>query len=119
MADAGKTRISIFNKIKTKINSSASDPNLPELTGMMLQNRILVGQKMNTDSGEALLYYASDTHDADRECIVKLYRRRNSVKHGVLEKLVLSTVRMLPGLYAAEKLTDMPILSCLITAETV
>ena len=87
MADAGKTRISIFNKIKTKINSSASDPNLPELTGMMLQNRILVGQKMNTDSGEALLYYASDTHDADRECIVKLYRRRNSVKHGVLEKL--------------------------------
>ena len=87
MADAGKTRISIFNKIKTKINSSPSDPNLPELTGMMLQNRILVGQKMNTDSGEALLYYASDTHDADRECIVKLYRRRNSVKHGVLEKL--------------------------------
>lgn len=87
MADTGKTRISIFNKIKTKINSSASDPNLPELTGMMLQNRILVGQKMNTDSGEALLYYASDTHDADRECIVKLYRRRNSVKHGVLEKL--------------------------------
>lgn len=87
MADAGKTRISIFNKIKTKINSSASDPNLPELTGMMLQNRILVGQKMNTDSGEALLYYASDTHDTDRECIVKLYRRRNSVKHGVLEKL--------------------------------
>lgn len=49
MADAGKTRISIFNKIKTKINSSPSDPNLPELTGMMLQNRILVGQKMNTD----------------------------------------------------------------------
>ena len=85
MADAGKTRISIFNKIKTKINSSASDPNLPELTGMMLQNRILVGQKMNTDSGEALLYYASDTHDAfgkvkfsqQSECCQDYMLRRN------------------------------------------
>lgn len=81
-----KTILNTFgNKLKTLINNDINN-NVPNLLGHTLLNKYRIENKLSGNSGEADLYLATDNKTSSK-VVVKLYRRRNSIKNEVLEKL--------------------------------
>ena len=80
------TSINLFDKLKTRINQTSQNYNVPNLIDHIIANEYHVVAPMQTNSGEANLYLAERTNDKSKY-IVKQYRRKNAIKQGIIEKL--------------------------------
>ena len=77
-----KTILNTFgNKLKTLINNDINN-NVPNLLGHTLLNKYRIENKLSGNSGEADLYLATDNKTSSK-VVVKLYRRKNSIKNEV------------------------------------
>lgn len=85
---ANQTILNMFSKMKTLINNQAED-NIPKYTkGNIIDNKYRVLDKLSGISGEADLYKVTDcSNSSSSELVLKLYRRKDSVKEQVVSSL--------------------------------
>lgn len=81
---------SIFNSILTKIKSTSEDALssssvIPNLSGITLLDEYHVDGKLPVSGAEADIYSAH--MDDNSRFVVKLYKRRNSIKPGIIDSL--------------------------------
>ena len=83
---ANQTILNVFSKLKTVINNGGD--NVPKFTnGSVIDNKYQVIDKISGISGEADLYKVCELGKPSPELVLKLYRRKNSVKEQVVASL--------------------------------
>lgn len=83
---ANQTILNVFSKLKTVINNGGD--NVPKFSvGCVIDNKYQVIDKISGISGEADLYKVCELGKPSPELVLKLYRRKNSVKEQVVASL--------------------------------
>ena len=82
---------SIFNSILTKIKSTSEDALssssiIPNLSGLTLLDEYHVDGKLPVSGAEADIYSAHSNDNS--RFVVKIYKRRNSIKPGIIDSLI-------------------------------
>ena len=92
-----ETGVTLLNSSanRTLTNPASIAGIVPCLTGKLLLDRYWVGERINTGSGEAFLYLATDDNSGS-EFLVKQYFRKNAISPSVLEKLSRLDIATLP-----------------------
>ena len=80
-------------------NNADNAEAVPDITGALLENSFVAGQRLDISSGEADIYEC--TSSSGERLILKYYRRTAAIKDSVLEKLREMKSPYVPPVYAA------------------
>ena len=80
-------------------NNADNAEAVPDITGALLENSFVAGQRLDISSGEADIYEC--TSSSGERLILKYYRRTDAIKESVLDKLREMKSPYVPPVYAA------------------